>query len=184
MVASMSLYAAFLRGMNVGGHRLTNDELRSCFAYMGFREVASFRASGNIIFAGDAQPPAAVRERIEEGLEAALGYAVPTFIRTADEMRAIAEMQPFDPELVRASGGKLQVAILSSAPAPPAVEALLSLASDRDRLALDGRELYWLPSGGILDAALDMRAIEKLAGSMTMRTKNTIDQIAARHFAR
>ena len=43
----MSRYAAFLRGMNVGGHRLSNDELRSHFAALGFAEVATFRASGN-----------------------------------------------------------------------------------------------------------------------------------------
>ncbi len=177
----MSRYAAFLRGMNVGGHRLTNDELCSCFLELGFREVASFRASGNVVFNAGAQTPAALTARIEDGLAAALGYAVPTFVRAAEEVRAIAAMQPFPQELVRASEGKLQVAMLSSPPSSHARDALLALESDLDRLAFGERELYWLPSGRMLESALDMNTIEKLLGSMTMRTKSTIEHIASRY---
>ena len=179
----MSLFAAFLRGMNVGGHRLTNVELRAHFAAMGFREVATFRASGNVVFAADARPADAVRARIEQGLADALGYAVPTFIRSADELRAIAGHRPFPAPALRASKGKLQVVLLSSAPAAKARREVLALAGEEDRLALRGRELFWLPSGGILESPLDMKSIERLLGPMTMRTKHTIEQIAERHLA-
>ena len=40
----MSRHAAFLRGMNVGGHRITNDELRVLFAAMGFRDVQTLKS--------------------------------------------------------------------------------------------------------------------------------------------
>ena len=174
--------------MNVGGHRLTNEELRSCFLEMGFREVASFRASGNIVFAGEGpetggQRPDAVTARIEEGLEASLGYAVPTFIRTEKEVRAIAAKQAFAAEHVRSSVGKLHVALLSAAPSPSVRDEVLSLASDSDRLAFGRRELYWLPSGRMIDSGLDLKAVERLIGMMTLRTKNTIELIASRHFA-
>ena len=36
--------------MNVGGHRITNDELRAAFARIGFEDVGVFRASGNVAF--------------------------------------------------------------------------------------------------------------------------------------
>src|ERR1700688_901019 len=101
----MSRYAPFLRGMNVGGHRLTNELLRSHFEDLGFEEVATFRASGNVVFAGKKRPPAEVREEIEAGLLRALGYAVPTFIRTADELGKIAAHEPFSAELLEASAG-------------------------------------------------------------------------------
>jgi uncharacterized protein (DUF1697 family) len=178
-----SKYAAFLRGMNVGGHRLTNVELCGHFAAMGFRDVASFRASGNVIFAGEEQADDAVAERIEQGLEQALGYAVPTFIRAASEVRAIAALQPFASEHVEASTGKLQVALLSARPAAKDRRTVLALASDADRLHFGERELYWLPSGGLLDSELDMKGIERRLGAMTVRTKNTIEQIAGKHFA-
>src|SRR5437764_5207290 len=130
----MARYAAFLRGMNVGGHRLTNDELRACFAGLGFEDVACFRASGNVVFSGAAEPDEAIAARIEKSLEDSLGYAVPTFIRAADEVRAIASLQPFAAELVKGSEGKLQVSFLSSQPSAKARKQLLSLANDRDRL--------------------------------------------------
>ena len=179
----MARAAAFLRGMNVGGHRLSNEELRSHFLALGFREVATFRASGNIAFTAESEPHEDLARRIEQGLAAALGYAVPTFLRSAEEVREIADRQPFDPALVSASEGKLQVGMLSSSPTAKTREAVLSLASERDRLAFGERELYWLPSGGILDSDLDLATIDRLLGATTRRTKGTIEQMAARHFA-
>ncbi|MGO9322005.1 MAG: DUF1697 domain-containing protein [Solirubrobacteraceae bacterium] len=179
----MSLYAAFLRGMNVGGHRLANDELRAHFVAMGFAEVATFRASGNVVFAGEARPPEEVRERIEEGLADALGYAVPTFVRTAAEVQAIAAAAPFEEERLRSSAGKLHVGLLTASPSPQARADALSLAGDRDGLVFDEREVYWLPAGGVLDLALDMTVLARVLGSMTIRTKGTIEQIAAKHLA-
>ncbi len=178
----MSSYAAFLRGMNVGGHRLTNDYLRGHFTAMGFSGVASFRASGNVVFSAETQSPCALTERIEQGLAAALGYEVPTFIRAAPELRVMAAAQPFSPQQLRACAGKLQVALLSATPTASAREAALELAGEADRLAFGERALYWLPRAGVLDSALDMKTIERLLGTMTMRTKGTIEQLTAKHF--
>jgi uncharacterized protein (DUF1697 family) len=168
--------------MNVGGHRLTNDELRGHFAAMGFEEIATFRASGNVIFSADRESPRAIAERIEQGLAASLGYAVPTFIRAGGEVGAIAAARPFAPEHVRASTGKLHVALLAAPASAQAREQVLSLAGDGDRLAFGERELYWLPSGGMLESELDLKAVERLLGPMTLRTKGTIELICAKHF--
>ncbi len=179
----MSRYGAFLRGMNVGGHRLSNEQLRAHFTTMGFADVASFRASGNVVFAGKAADPADVRTRIEEGLAELLGYAVPTYIRSSEEVLRIAATQPFTPEQLSASNGKLQVALLFEAPARSTRREALALAGDSDRLSFGERELYWLPSGGLLESDLDMKSLDRLLGPMTIRTKGTLEQIAAKHFA-
>jgi len=169
--------------MNVGGHRLTNDELRSHFAALGFAEVATFRASGNVVFAADERSPQEVTEHVEQGLASLLGYAVPTFIRSDSEVRAIAARQPFAPERVRAAGGKLQVSLLGPSPTRDVRAEVMSLASDEDALCFGERELYWLPSGGLLESALDLRGIDRLLGPSTMRTKGTIELIASKHCA-
>lgn len=179
----MSSYAAFLRGMNVGGHRLANAELCAHFSAMGFAEVASFRASGNVVFATPDGAPEEVAARIEQGLAARLGYEVPTFIRSAAQIRAIAASRPFSSGRLAASGGKLQVALLAAKPSRRARESALALAGESDQLAFGERELYWLPSGGLLDSPLDMKALTAVLGVLTIRTKNTIEQIATRHFA-
>ena len=92
----MTRYVAFLRGMNVGGHRITNAELCAAFEEIGLPDAATFRASGNVVFdAPGGDPRVEIAARIEQGLEQTLGYAVPTFLRDAAEMRAIAAQEPF-----------------------------------------------------------------------------------------
>jgi uncharacterized protein (DUF1697 family) len=179
----MPSHAAFLRGMNVGGRRLANDELRSHFEAMGFAAVATFRASGNVVFAGARESAEELAARIEQGLAAALGYAVPTFVRSAAEVHAIAAAAPFAPEQLSGSQGKLQVALLAATPTPRARAEALALAGSADGLVFDGREVYWLPSAGVLDSALDMTTLARLLGPMTLRTKGTIEQLAAKHLA-
>jgi uncharacterized protein (DUF1697 family) len=179
----MPRYAAFLRGINVGGRRATKEELCSCFEALGYEDVSTFRASGNVIFAGGRESLAAMTERIEERLSGSLGYEVATYLRTPSELRAIHDHEPFVPPVVAASQGKLQVMLLPGKPSKRARNEVLAFATDEDRLALGDRELYWLPSGGMLDSDLPLRKIESLIGPTTKRTKNTLDQIAERYFA-
>jgi uncharacterized protein (DUF1697 family) len=179
----MDRYVAFLRGMNLGGRRIKNDELSREFEVLGFADVACFRASGNVVFGSEKGDEDDLTVQIEAGLAEALGYAVPVFLRSAAELLAIVSHDPFEPSLVEESTGKLQVALLPKAPHSKAVKEALAHATDADRLAIQGRELYWLPSGGISDSDLDLKAIEAALGPWTMRTKGTIDQIAAKHFA-
>jgi uncharacterized protein (DUF1697 family) len=178
----MPSHVAFLRGMNLGKRRIKNEELRAEFEALGFGEVAIFRASGNVIFAaGDKGDEAKLTQRIEAGLGESLGYEVTTFVRSCAEVKKIAARAPFDPELVTRSEGKLQVSLLGKKPAAKQKREALALATDQDLLAIEGRELYWLPSGGILESGLDLKAIEALLGPDTRRTMGTVEQIAAKH---
>ena len=178
----MQRYVAFLRGMNLGNRRITNEELRGHFEAMGLAAVAAFRASGNVIVAVDpGEAEAKLATRVEAELDARLGYDVPVFLRSAAELAAIASHEPFDSQLVAASKGKLQVQFLAGAPAARARREALGLASDEDRLAIAGRELYWLPSGGLSESDLDLKAIERALGPGTTRTMGTVAQIAAKH---
>jgi uncharacterized protein (DUF1697 family) len=180
----MPTHVAFLRGMNLGNRRIKNDELRSVFEGFGFDQVATFRASGNVVFgAREVGGEEGLAKQIETGLGEELGYEVPVFLRSCAEVRKIAACRPFDPKLVEASGGKLQVSMLRKAPAAKARREALALATDQDLLEIEGRELYWLPSGGLLDSELDLKAIDALVGPDTRRTMGTIEQIAAKHLA-
>jgi uncharacterized protein (DUF1697 family) len=178
----MSRYVAFLRGMNLGGRRIRNEELRRHFEEMGFGEISTFRASGNVIFSvGDRESESKLARRVEAELDERLGYDVPVFLRSIEEVAAIAAQQPFDPKQVRKSKGKLQVSLLPKKPSAAAKKKALVLATDEDLLAIDGREFYWLPSGGISESDLDLKAIDTVLGPGTIRTIGTIEQIAAKH---
>jgi uncharacterized protein (DUF1697 family) len=180
----VSQHAAFLRGVNLGSQRRVGAaQLRSLFEEIGFGDVATFRTSGNVAFDASRASQAKLRERIERALAASLGWEVTVFLRSAAELRAIADHRPFDPELVAAAKGKLQVSLLAAKPSAKSWERALALATDEDLLAGGARELYWLPSGGTRDSKLDSKAIEGLLGPATMRTKGTIEQFAAKYFA-
>jgi uncharacterized protein (DUF1697 family) len=172
----MPRYAAFLRGINVGGTRITKDELCAPFRELGLEDVATFRASGNVIFDGPRQSGTKLAARIEERLAADLGFTgARTFIRTAAEMRALAADDP----IPREPGQKLHVMFCLKKP----VAGVLELATASDPLVIGKRELYWGPAGRMLDSELDLKAIEKLIGPTTTRTKDTVDEIARRWFA-
>jgi uncharacterized protein (DUF1697 family) len=178
----MARYVAFLRGMNLGGRRIKNDELRRHFEAMGFEEVATFRASGNVIFSSSGREgEGRLAQRVETELDERLGYDVPVFLRSIEEVAAIAAQEPFDPKRLAESKGKLQVSLLTGEPTAAAKRKVLALPSDEDLLAVEGRELYWLPSGGLLESELDLKAVEALLGTDTRRTMGTIEQIAAKH---
>lgn len=166
--------------MNLGGRRISNADLRAHFEALGCESVATFRASGNVVFERDGSP-AKLTAHLEAGLAERLGYEVPVFLRSAKEVLAIAAYEPFDPKAVEVSKGKLQVALLRKAPSPSAAKKALALSTADDRLVIEGRELYWLPSGGISDSELDLKAIDAALGPPTIRTKGTIDQIATKY---
>ncbi len=179
----MARYAAFLRGMNLGGRRITNKDLAAAVAGIGFEEVETFRASGNVVFAAAGGTEAAVAKRLEAGLGDSLGYEVPVFLRDGGEVLAIASHEPFAAAEIGASKGKLQVALLQERPGAKARREALGRGSEEDRLAVDGRELYWLPSGGMSDSDLDLKALAAALGPMTVRTMGTMQQVAAKYFA-
>ena len=180
----MSRWVAFLRAVNLGNQRQAKSgELKSTFERVGFEGVTTFRTSGNVIFSADQDDPARLTERIEKGLVDAFGFDIPVFLRSERQVREIARHEPFDARVAASSEGKLQVSLLVSRPSPPARRQALALATDDDRLAIEGSELYWLPSGGTQRSALDLRALAELLGPATMRTKGTIEAIVAKFFA-
>jgi uncharacterized protein (DUF1697 family) len=178
-----SQYAAFLRGINLGRQRRVGGaELRSLFADLGFEDPATFRTSGNVVFAAARGREGELRRRIEHALQTALGYEVAVFLRSAKQVRALAEERPFKPADLKRSKGKQQVMLLLKEPSAQARAKVLGLATEEDALSFGDRELHWLPSGGTRDSGLDLPVIEELIGPTTMRTKGTIDQLAVKYF--
>jgi uncharacterized protein (DUF1697 family) len=178
----MDRYVAFLRGMNLGNRRIKNPELAAHFEAMGLADVATFRASGNVVFVDPAgEPEPKLQKRLEAELEERLGYDVVVFLRSAKEVAAIAAREPFDAKAIGASKGKPQVVLLGRKPSAKARKAALALAPDGDLLVLDGRELHWLPTVGLSETELDTKALDAALGRGTTRTVGTIEQIATKY---
>jgi uncharacterized protein (DUF1697 family) len=175
-------YVAFLRGINLGNRRIKSPELVEHFEQMGLEEVAAFRASGNVVFAdpsGDSESK--LQKRLEAELDERLGYDVAVFLRSCKEVAAIAAREPFDRKAIASSKGKPQVQLLSRKPSAAAKKKALALAGPDDEMVFADRELHWLPSTGLSETDVDLKAIDKALGKGTMRTAGTIEQIASKY---
>ena len=169
---------AFLRAINTGHRRLTNDELLAPFHHLGFTDVAAYQAAGNVTFRAD---DASVDERrIEAVLAEEYGFEVPTFVRSSAELREIATFEPFAAADVAITAGKAQVTFLRSAPLPQVVAEVMALVPEEDRVVVTDRHWYWLPVGGVSTSMLPVSRIEALLGEMTMRTVGTVERLLAK----
>lgn len=177
----MPRYIAFLRAINVGGHTVKMDHLRQLFAEMGFTNVETFIASGNVIF-DSAEPDAAALERtIETGLEAALGYRVDTFIREPAELAAVAARWPFA-ETEREAAHTLFIAFLPATPDNAAWERLNALATNVDAFHIDEREVYWLRRDAVGDSSFAGAVLERALGMpATVRNSRTVAKLATKY---
>lgn len=178
----MLTYIAFLRAINVGGHTVKMDRLRGLFAEMGFANVETFIASGNVIFESDSDDPTALEQQIEGALHRALGYEVATFLRTPAEVAAVAIHPAFPPAEMEAEGHSLYIGFLSAPPAPAATDALLACATEIDSFHLHGREVYWLcRTASHLSKFSGARLEKLLAGPATLRNVTTVKRLAAKY---
>lgn len=89
----MTRHVALLRGVNLGKRQVKSAELKAAFEAMGFANVKTLLASGNVLF--DAAPAQVKRQAIEKALEARFGFDIGTVLRTQDEIRALIAADPF-----------------------------------------------------------------------------------------
>jgi uncharacterized protein (DUF1697 family) len=173
----MARLFAFLRAINVGGHTVTMEELRKHFAALGLREIETFIASGNVIFSSRSAAIPALERRIASRLEAALGYAVPAFIRTEPELVALHNHRAF-PESECRTAHAVMVGLLAEPAGATATRALLALGGVNDRFHVSGREIYWLRRSRESAPALTYARLEKTLGAAaTFRNLNTFARL-------
>lgn len=168
----MTRYVALLRAINTAPRFVKMARLREVFEGLGFGEVSTFIASGNVIFTSDDPDPV---PRIEAALAEALGFEVPVFLRTDREIAAVAAGAPFE------EGGEIEVSFLPSRPDPAAARALESGAGGADRLAVVDREVYWLRLGTRAESTHAETEVVRLLGMpTTRRSLRTVQGIAER----
>ncbi len=177
----MPRYIAFLRGINLGKRRLVMSRLEALFEELGFHEVDTFIASGNVIFSTKATDTVRLESRIAKHLEGSLGYRVDTFVRTEEEVATIGSARVFPED--GQDGITIHVGFFQQKLSPEVVREFAAVRTDKDEFRVAGREYYWLFRGRISDSTVwtlpEMRAL-KLPTS-TMRNMSSIRKLIARH---
>ncbi len=160
----MTVFVAFLRAVNVGGTgRLPMSDLREMCNELGLADVQSYIASGNLAFSSD-ESKVFVKTALEEKLRDYVGKDVGVFVRTASELRAILDKNPFpdrDP--------KYTVAIFLDRKPPKDALDQATGRNDED-MQLGDREIYVHFGSGMGRSKLKIPA----AKEGTARNMNTI----------
>jgi uncharacterized protein (DUF1697 family) len=167
----MARLVAFLRGINLGSkRRVAMADLRALLEEMGYEDVRTVLASGNIVFTG---AKAKARERLEAALAERFGMQIDVVVRTMAELRAVVEADPFKDEVDNPT--RYFVVFCDR---KPRVEDLAEEDFAPDRFAVGKHEVYaWCPDG--MQNSRLMKALGKpgLAGTATARNWATVNKL-------
>ena len=169
-----AINVALLRGINVGGkNKLPMKDLATMFAEAGCEEVQTYIQSGNVVFRAEPSLADRIPELISEAILSRFGYRVPLIIRTGDDIREVADANPF----VRAGAetDKLHVVFLADLPDAAEVDTLDPNRSPPDEFAARGREIYLHCPEGLARTKLTNSYFDsKLTTISTVRNWKTV----------
>ncbi|WP_321950599.1 DUF1697 domain-containing protein [Paraburkholderia bannensis] len=164
----MPTYIALLRAVNVGGTgKLPMPELRAMCETLGFTNVRTYIASGNVVFESRLAA-ASVKKRLEQSLEEYAGKPVGVLLRNADEMAAVLADNPF----ADAPPERTVAIFLDAAPPADALDKVSGHGTEQ--LALGKREVYVYYPDGIGRSKLKIAA----GKDGTARNMNTVATLA------
>jgi uncharacterized protein (DUF1697 family) len=169
-------WVALLRGINLGRHkRIAMADLRQLLEALGYADVRTLLQSGNAVFTAD--PPggaAELEQQIRDRIQADLGMDVQVLVRSAEELAAVADANPFVAQGVEPK--ELHLAFLS---APPRAELQTGIDGESyapDELAFGDRAIYLRRPNGIQGTKLP--DFQRLLGvEVTERNWNTVTKL-------
>ncbi len=169
---------ALLRAINVGGTAVAIADLRALVAGQGFSDVASYIASGNLVFTVDGRSTEEFETLFEAEAVKQLGLTTEWILRTADEWAAILAANPF-PDFAEEAPSKLLVTMFKTTPNPGGLAAVRAKASLGEDMELIGRELFvTFPEGAGRSKLGSAAAWKPLKAPGTSRNWNTMIKLA------
>jgi len=166
----MSVYIALVRGINVGGTGLlAMKDLVAMCGKLGFTNARTYIQSGNAIFECGSKEET-VRDKLEKALAVKMGKKFDVMVRTAAELRATLEANPFPDK----EPNKVNVFFLTGKPPAEQLRGLTGPAGEQVRAGK--REIYvYYPEGmGRSKLKLPLNG-----AAATVRNINTVAKLTA-----
>lgn len=174
------MHVALLRGVNVGGaNKLAMSDLKAIFESAGCSRVQTVIQSGNVVFAAP-KTTIGLAAGVAAQIRQRLGFETTVVLRSAAEMRAIIEGNPFvragvDPAL-------LYVLCLADRPSAALVAALDPNRSPPDEFVARDMNIYLrLPNGAarskLTNAYFD-KTLQTIGTARNWRTMNRLTEAA------
>jgi uncharacterized protein (DUF1697 family) len=170
----MTVFVSMLRAVNVGGgSRIKMDALKELYASLGFNDVRTLLASGNVLFRSRIKSREQLGKRIMQEIERRLDLRVEVILRTLAEIESVVERGPvLSPQ---ADMSKLLVMFLAGVPDAQSQAQLLKTHKGSEMIEIRGPEIYLYYPDGVGRSRLSGAAIEnQLRVSGTARNWNTL----------
>ncbi|WP_037492660.1 DUF1697 domain-containing protein [Sphingomonas sp. PAMC 26605] len=173
----MMRWAALLKGVNLNERKLPMADLKALVEWLGYRDVTTLLASGNVVFACDETDGAKVEAAIEAALDA-YGLNTDVVVRSAADLQAILAANPF-PEAALARPNHVVVLFHRDSVPADRLDALPQIYQGRETLIARGRELYVDYIDGIGASKLPQAMAKlKFPRIATARNWNTVVKLA------
>ncbi|EQC26003.1 hypothetical protein SDRG_16150 [Saprolegnia diclina VS20] len=177
--ASPDWQVAFLRAVNVGGRVVKMAAIAAHFRAMGFHDVSTFLASGNVLFDANGAPSEDLEGRIESYLSDHVGFEIPVMVRSKaqlDELVAYVDAHaPPAASTIHAMFGKATFS-------DDHVALATTWATATDSFALGTADtLVWFAETTMSKSPCFNKPFEKLVGTaLTLRNMNTVRRVLAK----
>lgn len=174
----MTKYAAFLRGVNVGGVNLKMAEVAAALTEAGFTGVRTVLASGNVLLESSAGV-ASVRKKAEAALRDRFGYDAWVLAYDIDTVRAVVDAYPFEREV---DGYQSYVTFVADTAVLDELTALAAVDKDAgtdEKIRRGDGVIYWqVPKGSTLDSRIGKTMGKpRYKSSTTTRNLRTLDKV-------
>ncbi len=126
----------------MGKRRIAMAKLVEIFEGLGHQDVASFIASGNIIFSSRKRKISSIETTASKALNDTLGYEVEVFVRTAEDLIKIGDSKRFEDQ--ESNGATLHVGFMRHALDSGTKAAFEAVKTAEDTFYVVGREFYWV----------------------------------------
>ena len=170
----MARWVALLRGVNVNGITIRSADLAGVFRDLGYDDVRTVLASGNVVFSAEG-PLRALQSTIEQALRDRFGYDAWIVLVPHDALAAILDGFPFD----SAEDRHDYVLFGSDQGALDDLVADLTLDDTVEQVAPGTGVVYWsCPKGSSTDTAFAKRAgAVRFKRTTTTRNANTLRKL-------
>lgn len=175
----MTKFVALLRGINVGGNKMVKmDDLKKWFAALGFKNIKTILASGNVLFESGDNDEDALAKKIAEKLKAESGHAVGIQVRSIEEIQKLADRNPFKKIKVTLET-RLYITFLPEKPKSKLKIPYVSPEKDFRILEVTNREICSVVDLNLGRGTVEaMGILEKEFGkNITTRNWNTVGKI-------
>jgi uncharacterized protein (DUF1697 family) len=148
-------------------------ELRALCEKLGWKEVATYIQSGNVVFTAQGAAPA-IEAELEKAIEHEFGLDVPVIVRTADQWAKLAAANPFA-KAARDEPNRLHLLVSKRPPNEDAADKLMARARGGERIEAAGGALWFHYPEGAGASKLTPSLIDKASGSAsTARNYRTV----------